>query len=460
MRRIAVLVAVILLIPAGGAAAAVAVPPGTPAALSATPGSRTVKVSWLAPVDGGAAISDYLVQYRRKGYSTWKVFRDGVSADTHTHVSGLLNGVVYQFRVAAKNTVGTGPWSKVAERRAGVPTETLSVVPTAGSRQVQLSWQKPVSTSGASITDYVIQYRRLGNTTWATFADGWSTSRHTHVTRLTNGVTYQFRVAARNARGVGAWSKVVRAQPSSTSSSVTVPVGGVWSPGPGTSWQWQLSGSVDVSVDAQMFDVDLFETSVATVAELKSRGRAVVCYMSAGAWEEFRPDAGVFPASVLGASNGWAGERWLDIRRLDVLGPIMEARLDLCRDKGFVGVEVDNIDGYSNNTGFALTAADQLVFNKFLAAAAHARGLSIGLKNDVEQAAVLEPFFDWAINEECAAYDECELLLPFIEAGKAVFHVEYDLETSQFCPLTVGLGFSSMRKNLDLDAWRQYCPTS
>jgi hypothetical protein len=247
---------------------------------------------------------------------------------------------------------------------------------------------------------------------------------------------------------------------SSTSSSVTVPVGGVWSPGPGTSWQWQLSGSVDVSVDAQMFDVDLFETSVATVAELKSRGRAVVCYMSAGAWEEFRPDAGVFPASVLGASNGWAGERWLDIRRLDVLGPIMEARLDLCRDKGFVGVEVDNIDGYSNNTGFALTAADQLVFNKFLAAAAHARGLSIGLKNDVEQAAVLEPFFDWAINEECAAYDECELLLPFIEAGKAVFHVEYDLETSQFCPLTVGLGFSSMRKNLDLDAWRQYCPTS
>jgi hypothetical protein len=376
---------------------------------------------------------------------------------------------------------------------AGVLTEPQSVVATPGSRQVQLSWQKPASTSERAITDYVIQYRRKGNTTWATFADGWSTSRHTHVTRLTNGVSYQFRVAARNSRGVGAWSPGVEGQPNvpvssptttvpvtttiagvaatstttttttvppTTTTTTTVPVGGVWSPGPGTSWQWQLSGSVDVSVDAQMFDVDLFETSVATVAELKSRGRAVVCYMSAGAWEEFRPDAGVFPASVLGASNGWAGERWLDIRRLDVLGPIMEARLDLCRDKGFVGVEVDNIDGYSNNTGFALTAADQLVFNKFLAAAAHARGLSIGLKNDVEQAAVLEPFFDWAINEECAAYDECELLLPFIEAGKAVFHVEYDLETSQFCPLTVGLGFSSMRKNLDLDAWRQYCPTS
>lgn len=207
-----------------------------------------------------------------------------------------------------------------------------------------------------------------------------------------------------------------------------------------------------------MFNVDLFDVPQSTVADLRGRGRAVVCYMSAGTWEDWRPDAALFPESVKGSSNGWPGERWLDIRRLDVLGPIMEARLDLCRDKGFVGVEVDNIDGYSNRTGFPLTAADQLAFNRFLAAAAHARGLSIGLKNDVEQAAALEPVFDWAINEECARYRECELLLPFIRAGKAVFHVEYDLDTSQFCPLTVGLGFSSMRKHLDLDAWRQYCP--
>ena len=138
----------------------------------------------------------------------------------------------------------------------------------------------------------------------------------------------------------------------------------------------------------------------------------------------------------------------------------MEARLDLCRDKGFDGVEADNVDGYVNNTGFPLTAEDQLIFNTFLADAAHARGLSIGLKNDVEQAAVLEPLFDWAINEECVRFRECELLLPFIEAGKAVFHVEYGVEVSEFCPLTVGLGFSSMLKLPRLDEWREYCPTT
>lgn len=231
----------------------------------------------------------------------------------------------------------------------------------------------------------------------------------------------------------------------------------VWSPPPGTTWQWQLTGEVDTSVEAEMYDVDLFEVPATTVEQLHHQGRVVVCYLSAGAWEEFRPDADDFPASVLGNANGWEGERWLDIRRLDELGPIMEARLDLCREKGFDGVEADNVDGYANETGFPLTAADQLAFNRLLADAAHARGLSIGLKNDLDQVEQLEPWFDWALNEECARYDECHLLLPFLEAGKAVFHVEYDLDTSVFCPTTTGLGFSSMRKRSDLDAWREYC---
>ena len=233
---------------------------------------------------------------------------------------------------------------------------------------------------------------------------------------------------------------------------------GVWRPRPGVSWHWQLSGDIDVGVDAEMFDVDLFEVPVRVVDELHSRGRVVVCYLSAGAWEEFRPDSDAFPREVLGDTNGWPGERWVDIRRLDVLGPIIEARLDLCRDKGFDGVEADNVDGYANDSGFPLTEQDQLAFNRFLAEAAHARGLSIGLKNDVDQVAVLEPFFDWALNEECARFDECGLLVPFIDAGKAVFHVEYNLTLDEFCPQTTALGFSSVLKRPELDAWTDPCP--
>jgi hypothetical protein len=232
----------------------------------------------------------------------------------------------------------------------------------------------------------------------------------------------------------------------------------VWRPAPGVSWQWQLSGALDLSVDAALYDVDLFDTAAATVAALHARGRRVVCYLDAGTYEPGRPDSAAFPGAVLGAGvEGWPGERWLDIRRLDVLAPILERRLDLCRQKGFDGVEPDNVDAYANTSGFPLSAADQLAFNRFVAAAAHARGLSAGLKNDLDQAAALEPDFDWALNEQCFQYRECDALQPFARAGKAVLIAEYALEPSAFCAQARAAGYSAIRKHLDLDAWRETC---
>lgn len=135
----------------------------------------------------------------------------------------------------------------------------------------------------------------------------------------------------------------------------------------------------------------------------------------------------------------------------------MAARFDVCRSKGFDAVEADLVDGYLNDTGFPLTAADQLAYNRMLADLAHQRGLSIGLKNDLEQVPDLVDHFDFAINEQCVQYAECDRLLPFIRAGKAVFHVEYDTPNGRFCPHTTALGFSSMRKNVNLDAPRWPC---
>ena len=155
--------------------------------------------------------------------------------------------------------------------------------------------------------------------------------------------------------------------------------------------------------------------------------------------------------------DGWPDERWLDIRRLDLLEPLIAARMDLCRAKGFDAVEPDNVDGYSNDTGFPLTSADQARFNTRVAELAHQRALGVGLKNDLDQAAALQPTFDFAVNEQCVQYDECSQLRPFVEAGKAVLHVEYQLPRSDFCPVTRPLGFSSMQKQLNLDATRWPC---
>lgn len=230
-----------------------------------------------------------------------------------------------------------------------------------------------------------------------------------------------------------------------------------WRPRPGTTWQWQLSGEVKTNRRAAVYDIDLFDTEARVVARLHDKGREVVCYLSAGSWENWRPDADRFPRRVKGKPNGWPGERWLDIRRLRVLKPIMRARLDLCTRKGFDGVEFDNVDGFANRTGFPLTARDQLSYYRWLARAAHVRGLSAGLKNDVGQARRLEPSFEFAINEECFTYHECWRLKPFIRSGKAVFHVEYAIPRREFCPRARALGFSSMRKHLSLRAWRRKC---
>lgn len=230
-----------------------------------------------------------------------------------------------------------------------------------------------------------------------------------------------------------------------------------WRPGPGTAWQWQLEGPVDPRTDVPVYDIDGFENTAADVARLHRDGRKVICYVNAGAWEDFRADHAAFPASVRGKPNGWEGERWLDIRRLDTLRPLMERRLDMCRDKGFDAVEPDLLDGYLNDTGFPLRPRHQLAYNRMIARLAHERGLSVGLKNDLPQIPELVDDFDFAVNEECAQYGECDRLRPFIEAGKAVFHAEYALPPSAFCPQARRLGLSSMRKNLRLDAWRRPC---
>ncbi|MCD9874235.1 endo alpha-1,4 polygalactosaminidase [Streptomyces guryensis] len=235
------------------------------------------------------------------------------------------------------------------------------------------------------------------------------------------------------------------------------PSGGRWQPRPGVAWQWQLSGRVDTSVDVPVYDIDGFDQPKATVTTLHDKGRKAICYLSTGAWEDWRPDATRFPKSVLGRGNGWKGERWLDIRRTDVLEPLMAARFDMCREKGFDAVEPDNMDGYKNTTGFPLKAADQLRYNRLIARLAHDRGMAVGLKNDLDQIPQLVGDFDFAVNEQCAQYGECADVLPFIKAGKAVFHVEYELPTSRFCAQSRRLKLSSMLKKYELGVWRRAC---
>ncbi len=224
------------------------------------------------------------------------------------------------------------------------------------------------------------------------------------------------------------------------------------------SWQIQYTDEIDIRLDVDVFNLDLFDTPPDMIEALHRRDVFVMCYFSAGSYEDWRPDSSQFSSEVLGKDmEGWPGEKWLDIRHLDLLAPIMEARLDLAVQKGCDGVDPDNVNGYANDTGFPLTYDDQITYNVFLAQAAHSRGVAIGLKNDLEQIPDLLPYFDWILNEECFTYNECDQLLPFIQADKPVLVIEYQFPPQEFCPQANQMGFSALHKNRALDAYRTDC---
>lgn len=201
---------------------------------------------------------------------------------------------------------------------------------------------------------------------------------------------------------------------------------GCYDPAVSDTWQLQLTGTVNTSYAVDLYDIDMFDTSVSKIESLHTQGTHVICYFSAGSAENWRSDYDSFPSSVLGNDlDGWPGEKWVDIRSSKVLS-IMKKRLDLAVEKGCDGVDPDNVNGYLNNTGFPLTASNQLYFNKHIANEAHKRGLFVALKNSGEQAAELEPFYDLDVNEQCNFYSECNLYNSFINAGKPLLNVEYD----------------------------------
>ncbi|PWQ92725.1 endo alpha-1,4 polygalactosaminidase [Leucothrix pacifica] len=229
-------------------------------------------------------------------------------------------------------------------------------------------------------------------------------------------------------------------------------------PAVGATWQWQLSGKVNQQYQVDIYDIDLFDSSADLIYDIQSSGSKVICYFSAGSYEGWRDDAKDFKAAELGnALDGYENERWLDIRSSNVLS-IMTRRMDLAVEKGCDGVEPDNMDGYTNNPGFKLSAKDQLAFNRNIANAAHARGLSVGLKNDLDQVSDLIDYYDFAVNEQCFEYEECDTLTPFIKAGKAVFHTEYKEEYLQnegnkkaICDQARALSFSTLLLPVELD---------
>ncbi|KAJ5151096.1 uncharacterized protein N7482_010348 [Penicillium canariense] len=247
----------------------------------------------------------------------------------------------------------------------------------------------------------------------------------------------------------------------------------IWQPKVGIKWQIQLENAVeDIAIGADVFDIDLFDNAAATISKIHNTGAKVICYFSAGTYEDWRSDASEFSDSDFGSAlEDWPGERWLDVQSSNVR-KIMQSRLDSAKQKGCDGVDPDNIDAYGNDNGLGLTEANAIDYLNFLATESHSRGMSVGLKNGGEIIQSVIENMQWSVNEQCAQYDECDIYATFTDVNKPVFHIEYSGEIkvnnklrvrvtnsqkSAACDANSAEKFSTVIKNMELDAWVEYC---
>lgn len=233
-------------------------------------------------------------------------------------------------------------------------------------------------------------------------------------------------------------------------------------PKPGATWDWQLSEPVKPPAVAA-FDTDPDIVTRAQIRALNAAGVYTICYVSVGTREEYRDDADRIPAEVVGKTYGdWPDERFLDIRRADLLAPIMQARFQRCKAMGFDAIEPDNLDVHDNDSGFDISAADTVRYASILAHMAHEMGLEIGQKNVPELTPDLVGLMNFAVTESCFQDKWCQQMSPYVAAGKPVFDAEYTdrrINWNRACKQAARLGNSMILKDRDLHAGMKRCAT-
>ena len=390
-------------------------------------------------------------------WGAWKLLAFTASGTAANYIS-TTGAMRLQLLANNANDAADIDYAALILNNTAAPADTTApstpgalVVTGTSASSVSLSWS--ASTDNVGVTGYEV-FQGSGTTPVAS-PSGTSAT----IGGLTASTSYSFTVKARDAAGNRSAASATVTATTSSSGGLPAPVAcaNCWHPPLQVSWNWVISVVPHAPYrNVQMYDIDGFNATADDVTALHNAGKRAVCYISVGSYEDWRSDASQFPAAILGneLDPQWEGEWWLDVRNIQqsdsALARIMNARLDMCDSKGFDAVEFDNMDGYTNSTGFPLTAGDQARYNVFLANGARTRGMSAMMKNDVDQIGTLLPYFDMVLNEQCNQYDECGSLSQFVRAGKPVFNAEYARSTS-FCAADNAANFNGVNFDDDLD---------
>jgi hypothetical protein len=230
----------------------------------------------------------------------------------------------------------------------------------------------------------------------------------------------------------------------------------------GDSWDWQLTEPVDLNRQVSVLDLHPDLVTPDDLAALQQKGVRTICYVSIGTLEAGSRDYKAFPEDVVGKTyEEWPDERFLDIRRLDVLLPIMKSRFEACKNEGFDAIEPDNMDVHDNDSGFPITADDVVAYVARLAAIAHSLDLGIGQKNVPDLTADLIDHMDFLIAESCFQDRWCADVGAYVRDGKPIFDAEYTdrpIDFSEACEVAAQENIAMILKDRDLTAPVETCP--
>jgi hypothetical protein len=227
-------------------------------------------------------------------------------------------------------------------------------------------------------------------------------------------------------------------------------------PNRGPEFQWELDHALNIRSVTDMgngvtnglrrkarnvtvYDIDGIVNPASTVKALHRLHDKVICYIEIGAAGNYYSAAQegipvtyfaqLQAAGDLGAAEPGFPEFYLNINTRSTFRIIKTMIRQQCFRKGFDAVEPDIDDSYTDATGFKITEAENIRFDKMLGAYAHKLGLAWGQKNgdnDPQFSAALEPTADFLIDEECNFFDTCAIVTPpYVKAGKLVLNAEY-----------------------------------
>lgn len=184
-----------------------ATPPSAPTNLVLYPHDSAINVTWSPPVsDGGSSVTGYTVIWTPTGNTSGVA---SVGTTLHTWVNSLVNGQLYTFQVAARNSAGTSAYSTPASATPGTtPSAPSGLVASGGNQSSTFTWTAPPDPAGYPVLGYVLD-----------LVNGSTGTSYPNVTSpyalggLVDGTTYHATVRAFNALGAGSSSTTVSVTP-------------------------------------------------------------------------------------------------------------------------------------------------------------------------------------------------------------------------------------------------------